>query len=322
MAQAPATCSNRQRFDPVLARRAATCCRGQAVDSVAAVSISAKSESSIEALTIAGAGSLGLRPGGSSGFGLQFAGAGTGSGNTIDCTTQAYVSSAAIIRSASGNSVQVLAEDVSTLKSTAISGSVSAQLDSGGSAAIGAAIAKNVIDSDVLAYIDGATVNSGGEVDAHLLVANVGIAGGSGGKATAKQLADTEASIGDASSMQILGSGNVNVKADSTSKSTSKAEGGGGGILNVTAFEAVATIGEKVNDVVDAATTTAFVAGTQLNGAGNLIVDANSTNSFTWADHWYHTHRQRCANESTRIDWHSVEHQQRIGKWPAILTTG
>lgn len=42
MAQAPATCSNRQRFDPVLPRRAATCCRGQACTPMPPISSSVR----------------------------------------------------------------------------------------------------------------------------------------------------------------------------------------------------------------------------------------------------------------------------------------
>ncbi len=270
------------------------------VDSVAAVSVSAKSESSIEALTIAGAGSLGLRPGGSSGFGLQFAGAGTGSGNTIDGTTQAYVSSAAIIRSASGKNVRVLAEDISTIKSTAISGSVSAQLDSGGSAAIGAAIAKNVIDSDVLAYVDSATVNSGSEVvvsatsksvvDAITVAvavsininpgSGVSLSGSGAGAQSTNTITNTiEASIRNGTSVTTLGSNAVVLTAVDDSKI--KADSGGGslavsaqpsgfsGAFGVSAALSFNTIQNSILAYVDG-------ASTQISSSGDVLISADS----------------------------------------------
>ncbi len=79
----------------------------------------------------------------------------------------------------------------------------------------------------------------------------------------------------------ITGFGNVDVIANSESKATSEAKGGGFGIFNASAFEALASVGDQVDQTIDRASTQAYIAGAQISGAGNMTIDAHSQNVAT-----------------------------------------
>ncbi len=270
------------------------------VKAFGSVDVSAQSTSTIKALTIAGAGSLGLQPILGSGFGLQFAGAGAGSGNTIDGSTIAYIAEKAKVETGTASSVSIRAIDQSTIDAIAVAGSVSAQLGQGASIAIAAAISKNLIDSDVLAYVDDASVHAAGSVEvlasskAGILAKTVGvamslnigvastvsIAGSGAGAQSTNTLTNTiEASLRNGSKISTQGVGDVRLQA--SDESTIDADSGGGslavsaspqafsGAFGVSAGLSYNTVKNSILAYVDGATT-------EVSSADQIIITANS----------------------------------------------
>ena len=140
-----------------------------------AVSVSASSDSTIEALTMAGSASLGLRVG--QGVGVQASAAVGFAQNTIKNTVEAAIRNAtttdatraaAVVAGPGGISVTVT--DTASITSKFGSGSlaVGIGLSDGGSAQIGlsaaVALATNTVDNKVDAIVTGSSLSSGGGV--------------------------------------------------------------------------------------------------------------------------------------------------------------
>ncbi len=264
------------------------------------VVVEAISASTIECLTIAGAGAIGLRPSGNGSFGFQMAGAGTGSGNTIDGTTEAFVAGTAVVNTSSGNSLKIEARDTSTIVAKAIAGSLSLQLDSGGTLAIGASIADNRIDSDVLAYVDAAAVSSTGSlsitatsnvsIEAVTVAAaisatvnpgqGVSLSGSGAGARSLNTITNTtEASARGGARVSTLTANDITIEARDTS--TIRADSGGGslavsaqptgfsGAFGISAALSTNTIRNETRAYIDGATT-------QISSGRDLFVNSTS----------------------------------------------
>jgi hypothetical protein len=133
---------------------------GVGVGSVPGVELTATSTASIQALTIAGAGSAAT-----GNNGLAISGAGAGSYNTVGNTVSATVTGGALADGGSG-SVILTADDQSTITADAGGISVGLAISKNTNAAItvGAAAAVNTVANTVQATIDGSRVTAGLEV--------------------------------------------------------------------------------------------------------------------------------------------------------------
>jgi len=224
------------------------------------VTVSAASTSSLEALTVGGAGAAG------------FAAGAAVSLNSISNTVDAHVNGGSSV-SAPG-AVSVTATDAPTIQSLA--GGVAGAAG----AAIGAAIATNDIGSRITAYVDGATVTSTGStvtVSAAstssleaLTVGGGGAAGfAAGGSVSLNQIANTlDADVRDGAT--VAGAGGVGVSA--TDSPTFKSLAGG------VAGAAGAAIGAGVATTTTGGDVTAYVDGATVSSPGSdVTVDATST---------------------------------------------
>ncbi len=270
------------------------------VKAFGSVDVSAKSTSTIKALTIAGAASLGLQPILGSGFGLQFAGAGAGSGNTIDGSTTAFIGEKANVETGSASNVSVKSTDQSTIEAIAVAGSVSAQLGQGGSIAIAAAISKNVIDSDVLGYIDDSSIDAAGSLDVSStskasisaktvgvamslnigVASTVSIAGSGAGAQSTNTITNTiDASIRNGSQVKTQGVGDVLLSA--SDESTVDADSGGGSLAVSASPQAFSgafgvSAGLSYNTVRNSILAYVDGAKTKVSSADEIIITANS----------------------------------------------
>ena len=131
---------------------------GSTVNSAGALTLTASETSTIYALTIGGALSVG---GGGAGVGVGLAGA--GSGNTIDNTVEAYIQDNASVTTTSSGNVTLMATDSPTI--TANAGGVGSQ-SPGGTAGVGVSVgvgyASTSVADPVKAFITDSTVTAGG----------------------------------------------------------------------------------------------------------------------------------------------------------------
>ncbi|WP_165229868.1 hypothetical protein, partial [Aquisphaera insulae] len=132
------------------------------------LSIEATSESSILAVTVAGAIDAGFsgRSGGK--FSPGIAGAGSGSANTIYETTRALIDLGSSVSTGDGEAVRVAALNNANIVADAVGVAltlVGYKSTTGLSIQIGAAVALNTIDTITDASIDSSAVHSGGAVD-------------------------------------------------------------------------------------------------------------------------------------------------------------
>src|SRR5207247_5965814 len=114
------------------------------------------------------------------------AGAGAGSGNTINNTTEAHLARSTVSTD-SGRTVRVLAADNSSINASAgaLGIAIAGGGGGGGAAAGGASMAVNMITNTVRATVDASSVSSGGlDVEAasggRILAAAVGATGALG----------------------------------------------------------------------------------------------------------------------------------------------
>ena len=164
--------------------------RDTATDATGAIVVEAISQPTIDALTIAGAGTLG-----------QGAGAGAGSGNYIVQITRATISGGSVVAEGTG-AIKVSASDTASI--TADAGGIGIAIDvlNNGSdlnLAIGIGIAINDITQQVHTNVTGATVTANGDVsvtanasatiDAFTFGAAVGVANASASSAGAPDTA-------------------------------------------------------------------------------------------------------------------------------------
>ncbi|HEV8062517.1 MAG TPA: hypothetical protein VGP68_21740, partial [Gemmataceae bacterium] len=263
------------------------------------VKVSATEAAQIEALTIAGAFSVGTGDGGAAGFG----GAGAGSGNTIANTTSATIVDGSLVTSGPGGLVQVTASDTSGITANAGSVAVTVAISEGGGlgGAVGAAAAVNTISNSVAAYVDASKVMSGGAVkvsasaDDNIFTIAVGVAlaaaGGEGGgisfagagSGSGNTISNSVvAAIQDASTVTSADLGAVTVSATDGSKITAAAgsvalgvAGGEGGGIGLAVGLSVASnqLGSAGSpDLVEA-----FIDDSNVTGAGGVNVNAMST---------------------------------------------
>ena len=126
------------------------------------VELTATSSATVDALTIA----VAVGASGGEGKGFTFAGAGSGSGNTIKNTVQAAISNGSTVTTSNTGSVTLIAGDTSKIIADAGGVGIAAAGGQGGGTALtaGVSVAINDISNQVLAVIDGSTVNSAGNV--------------------------------------------------------------------------------------------------------------------------------------------------------------
>ena len=260
------------------------------------LTVAATSTPTIQALTIAGAAAAAISPAGN-GFGVAVAGAGAGSGNKIASNTVAKITNASTVTaqgSPTANAVSATAVDTAAITARAIGGSFALQTTSGGSVAIGVAIAKNDLSTgSVLAVVDGGSaVNATGNVaitatstpsinaltvGAAVSVSvnsagGVSLAGSGAGAQSTNTIARTvEARVVGGAAVSAVGRANLTVRAVDTSTITSASAGGSlalsaspsglSGALAVSAGLSTDDVGNTVRAYVSGANTTAAADG-------------------------------------------------------------
>ncbi|MFO7617339.1 MAG: hypothetical protein R6V75_08800, partial [Bacteroidales bacterium] len=129
------------------------------------VVLSATSASTIDALSIGGAVSVGAS---SQATGFAFAGAGAGSGNTIRNTIEAAIRNGSTVTTTGAGAVILTAVDASAIIADAGGVGVAVGASGQGTGAalsVGVSIADNLIENKTKAFIDGATVNAAGNIE-------------------------------------------------------------------------------------------------------------------------------------------------------------
>ena len=126
------------------------------------VGISATEDATLTAFSIGGAGVFS----GGGDVAVALAGGGCSSTNTTTNTVKAYAQNGSIATSGGGGDVSISALDTVASTATAGGGSLAITVSpSGGSAAVGAAIAENHLGDTVSAYGNAETINSAGAID-------------------------------------------------------------------------------------------------------------------------------------------------------------
>ena len=256
------------------------------------VSILARNDQSINALTVAGAGALAVSP---NGFGLSLAGAGTGSGNAINETTTATIRNNANV--SSGGRLSVSTINSSDITARAYAGSLAFSVQSGASLAIGAAIAKNQITNTDTASVIRSTATAAGNlsvssnststINAESVAAAVSVnalgrafnVAGSGAGAQSintinKIVSATAESDADLST---TAGGNVALTVNDNSGIRVNSAGGALGLAgNATGFSGAFAIsaGLSTNNISNVVSAFATGAGTTINSAGGVTISA------------------------------------------------
>jgi hypothetical protein len=227
------------------------------------LSLSANSEGSIVAITAGIAYS-----GGSGGLSL----AGSVAVNSIGNDAKAYINNSAI--DTLGSNVSLFAKDNSVIQ--ALSGGVAV----GGGTSIGASIAINAIDNDILTYIDSSTVNNAGKIQlvststSQIDLLSIGGAGGKdftlGGSLAVNVIAnDVGSYIANGSNI----TANDDIILTAQDQSTTNALSGGIGIsTSSSAIGAAIAVNNTTNDVF------AYIGGSAVTSKnGKLDLSATST---------------------------------------------
>ena len=262
--------------------------------------VRATTSSTIDALTVAGAGAIALRPS-SQGFGVSVAGAGTGSGNSINSTTSALVADNAIFNAVT--TLDLLSVNTSLINAKAISGSISVQVDTGASVALGIAMAKNIIDADVIANADRSQMSTGGALtlsarsNATIEALTVGVAAsvavgssqgsftlagsGAGAQSTNTLTGTIESSVTRESSISTNRGGNGNISILALDTNIIKADAGGGSLAVSTStrgFSGAFAISAALayNDIAVNTLSTIKDQPTKVSADGSLSLIADS----------------------------------------------
>ncbi len=266
------------------------------VTSTGNVDLLATSTSTIDALTIAGSVSAAVGKKG----GFAFSGAGAGSGNTIDNTTEATIKNGSAVTTTATGAVNLTATDASTI--TADAGGAGIAIGAGGKGSgtaisIGMSMAINEISNDIYATIDNSTILSGGNVgltatststiDALTIggALAVGASGkGSGlafsgaGAGSGNTVKNTiEAAIKNGSLVTTTGTGAVNLTATDGSNIT--ADAGGVGIAVGASGQGTGgaiSVGVSIADNLIENKTRSFIDGSSVTSAGNIELSAIS----------------------------------------------
>ncbi|MFO0942485.1 MAG: hypothetical protein U0930_17240 [Pirellulales bacterium] len=188
------------------------------VNSAGDTLVSAEAINQIDALAIAGAGSVG---GSSTAPSVSAAGAGAATYNVIRRNIQASITTASTVTSV--GSLQVLAKDSSSIRASAIGASVA--VGGGGSGpsfagAIGVSIAENRIDNAVKSMLNASSATAGSiTVDAKTLGIEIGTISQSGANGvTPAQMDDATQQDSDLSSTAATNEFNVDKSADDSVK--------------------------------------------------------------------------------------------------------
>ena len=258
------------------------------VTSSGGVSVSATSVATINAVSVAVAASVAA-----SEASVAAAAAGAASTNTITNTITAAIQNGVMVDAngtSPGDGVDVTAKDNPSITSNVGSGSLSVGLVG---ASAGVSAATNTVSDTVKAFINGATVTTGGQnvdVTAQSTPSIKGLSvatavsisiGGSaaGGECTSTDNTTTTAYVGPGSTIQTNGDGsststtygelNINA-ADSGGSVTAETDGGSAGLGSIGAFFATANVGGS---------TTAYLGGGSTLKVGSLAVTANANHN-------------------------------------------
>jgi Ca2+-binding RTX toxin-like protein len=262
-----------------------------AVTTVGNVEINATSSAKIDALTVAGS----LAGAGGQGGGLSFAGAGTGSSNTIENLVEALIKNSMV--TSSNGSVKLTATDESTITADAGGVAIAAAGGQGGgiSVSAGISLAINNIANTVTALIVLSTMTSAGNleltatskaiIDALTIAGGGSFAGGQGGGFsfagagtgsgnTIRNM--VEAAIRNGSTITST-NGDVDLAASDNSTILADAGAVGIAIAGGQAGGAGLSFGVSVaiNDISN--TIRAVIDGSKITSSGNISLTANST---------------------------------------------
>ena len=268
--------------------------------SAATLSITAKSDSTINAWTIAGGGSVST---GQSGGGFDFNGAGAGSGNTIDNTVLADLSDVPNVTLTGTSQTQISATDSSVVFTVAGAAAFGLRISSSGGAniSIGAAIAINNIDNSVHATVSDVPVftTPGGlslmaTENAVIEAITIGVAGtvsgGSGGGASISGAGSgsgntittsTEATITSSTVTAKPTTGTANIVVSATDSSSIETIAGALALAVKAGGSASGSVAVGLSVAASTITPTvlAEVSGSSLTANGNIGVSAISQNA-------------------------------------------
>jgi len=273
---------------------------GTTVETDGDLGITADSEATIWALTIAGA----ISGSGGAGGGVSVSGAASSSVNTIVNRIKSGIKGGSKVVTNSGGALTVTATDHSTILANSGGAAFSGAGGAGGGVTVtaGASMAVNTISNAVQTFVSGSTLEVDGNLsmDAQsnatiwaLTIAGAG--GGSGGaiggvsvsggaSSSVNVIVNSAESLIDASSvvttkqsgsdLYVLASDNSLIMANAGAAS---ADGAGGGVGGVTVSLGASV---AVNDITN--TVSARVSGSTLDAAGSVELEARSTATI-WA---------------------------------------
>jgi hypothetical protein len=267
------------------------------VNAADGLALSAKSDATIDVLTVAGAGAIGIGKD-NGGLGIDFAGAGTGSGNKIGNTTQAFFLHSGVT---TGNgAVTITAADSSTITARAVAGSLAVNVGSGAAISISPAIVQSQIANTTRADIADSVVTSAKDLklDASSTASitslavgvaasvngstqgSVSLAGAGAGASVTNKIQNTiEAYVTSSSHVTTRNRGDVDVSAKDQSVISAVAAGGSLSISfsskGVSASLAIG-VGLAYNDIADMVR--AYLGQSTIDSAGgvNLLADSAS----------------------------------------------
>ncbi|CAM2780863.1 LEPR-XLL domain-containing protein [Vibrio rarus] len=248
-----------------------------------------------------GAGSMAIS--GGAGGGVSGAGAGVSTVNDIYTDVETYIdNSSASSKIISSSSVDLDADNTSKITADAGAASLAAAFGAGGgvSLSVGVALAENTVDANTSSYITDVGELSSGDIsvtattdntiDATAVAASIAAAGGVGGGVAISGAGaetvnyiygETQAYIANSALGESADStvGNVDVKADNTSKINSTVAavsvagaGGAGGGLGVSLGGSVAV--NEIGADSDRIVVTSYVDNSELYASGALEIDS------------------------------------------------
>ncbi len=271
------------------------------VTSATGIDITATATGTIDLFSIGAAASGSV---GSGGLNVALSGAGTGVENKIDNTIQAFINNDSTVESKNSGAINLTATDSSTVVADAGGFAVAVAIGSGysGGVTAGVAIAENIINNTVRAYIDNSKVTVDGDLTldatATSTIDNLTMAGAvsvaasesaalsasGAGTSTINEVTNTiEAYIEDDSDVESNSSISLNAEDDSTIESV--AVGGSISISGSTGASfslaiAAVEVENTISNTVRAYIGDSSSDNTTVDAAGDLNLTANSTLTF------------------------------------------
>ncbi|WP_157369663.1 beta strand repeat-containing protein, partial [Zavarzinella formosa] len=258
------------------------------------VSLTADEDAAIDAVTIAGAGSVAA---GTGTVGVSFAGAGAGSANQISNTTKATLSSDSHVASTTGG-LNLSSSDDSTIKANSTGAALAVSAGSQNSAAItvGVAVALNDIHNTIQSVINGSndvsshqstkvTSDDSARIDSVAVAATLSVAAGAqngvavsgGGAVTKNTIGNTNnATIKDST---LVSGGGVTVSAQNNSADSAKvASVSVAGAFGANGAAGVAVgIGVATNDIAN--TVAGIIDHSTVNSGGPVAVSSTESSN-------------------------------------------